>query len=482
MLIGAALIGLREVKMQINYLDLFSGVGGFTRGLLDAGFTFGWHGFSEIDKHAVKLYQGLYPDAEAMGDITKISTDELIRLSRRIGGIDIITFGFPCQDLSIAGSRKGLDGKRSGLFFEALRIIEAVRPDCFIFENVKGLFSSKGGADFKAVLQAVADLGLYDCQWQLLNTRWFLPQNRERIYFVGLLRGQQLFGRKIFPIGEKSQSINASGFEAEVQIASCLQSGGSSHIANGEMKGMNLISYSKQGRNPEIREDLPPLRSHTGCGHDNYIAYQKTHSKCVTQHFNEIGTLQAAVMIIDPQGRKNKDCVPKDHCPTLRSESHGNQPCVVYDLKTPSSSTRCGGVKEDETPPTLDHNCYLGVQISTNTSKGFEEAFNGDSINLSVPSSKTRRGRVGKAIAQTLDTQCNQATLFNKRIRRLTPLECFRLQFGMRNAAEMIAKAQELNISDTQLYKMAGNAVSSPVVQCIAERLVKPEDFIEVQG
>lgn len=146
--------------MQINYLDLFSGVGGFTRGLLDAGFTFGWHGFSEIDKHAVKLYQGLYPTAEAMGNVANISTDELRRITDRIGGIDIITFGFPCQDLSIAGNRKGLAGKRSGLFFEALRIIEAIRPDCFIFENVKGLLSCSGGRDFKTVLQAVADLGL----------------------------------------------------------------------------------------------------------------------------------------------------------------------------------------------------------------------------------------------------------------------------------------------------------------------------------
>ena len=342
-------MGFGEVRMQINYLDLFSGVGGFTRGLLDAGFTFNWHGFSEIDKHAVKLYEGLYPTAEAMGDITKISTDELRRLSARIGGIDLITFGFPCTDLSIAGKREGLEGKRSGLFFEALRIIEAVRPACFIFENVKGLFSSQGGRDFKTILQAIADLGLYDCQWQLLNTKWFLPQNRERIYFVGLLRGQRKFGREIFPISEAT----GNGFSAS--------------------------------QAQKIQHSAQCLRARD---YGNYNG-----------NFVSVGTWR--------------------------------------DFKKPD------GVIE-----------------------GMREIKDG-----SCPTIPARPRNDGSGCPVVL-TEIGYA---GQRIRRLTPLECFRLQFGMKNAAIMIAKAKELNISDTQLYKMAGNAVSSPVVQCIAERLLQVE-------
>lgn len=116
---------------------------------------------------------------------------------------DIITFGFPCQDLSHAGKRAGLAGARSHLFFEAIRIIREIKPECFIFENVKGLFTSDGGADFIRCLREVADIGLYDCEWQLVDSGWFLPQDRERIYFVGRLRGKS--GSKIFPFGESNE-------------------------------------------------------------------------------------------------------------------------------------------------------------------------------------------------------------------------------------------------------------------------------------
>ncbi len=111
-----------------------------------------------------------------------------------------ITSVHNCQDLSIAGKRGGITASRSGLFFEAMQIIRATRPNYFIFENVKGLFSSNEGRDWVTILREVANSG-YDGQWQLLNTRWFLPQNRERIYFVGHIRGK--CRPKIFPITER---------------------------------------------------------------------------------------------------------------------------------------------------------------------------------------------------------------------------------------------------------------------------------------
>lgn len=181
----------------MNYLDLFSGIGGFHLGLLQAGFKFEWTGFSEIDKYAKQIYQGHFPESEDLGNVRTLRTRKLIQ---RIGHIDLITFGFPCQDLSVAGKRAGLSGKRSGLFFEAMRIIKATKPKVFIFENVKGLLSSNEGRDFATVLRTITDIGLYECEWQLLNTRWFLPQNRERLYFIGHLAGASR--PKVFPIGE----------------------------------------------------------------------------------------------------------------------------------------------------------------------------------------------------------------------------------------------------------------------------------------
>jgi DNA (cytosine-5)-methyltransferase 1 len=184
---------------MMNYLDLFSGIGGFAHGIEQTGTKIGKHYFSEIDKYAISIYKRHFPDAIPVGDVSKLD-------GTKLGRINLIAFGFPCQDLSIAGKRAGLEGKRSGLFFEAVRIITECKPDHFVFENVKGLLSSNDGKDFETVLRTIADIGLYECEWQLLNTSWFLPQNRERIYFVGHL-GKGC-GRKVFPIGESNARNN----------------------------------------------------------------------------------------------------------------------------------------------------------------------------------------------------------------------------------------------------------------------------------
>ncbi|MEI8390072.1 MAG: DNA (cytosine-5-)-methyltransferase [bacterium] len=110
------------------------------------------------------------------------------------------------------------------------------------------------------------------------------------------------------------------------------------------------------------------------------------------------------------------------------------------------------------------------IRVRNGTKKGFEEAEAGDGINLAYPQSKTRRGRVGKKVSQTLDTHCNMGTIDGCRIRRLTPLECFRLQ-GFSD--EMLEKAKELGLSDNRLYKMAGNAVTVQVVETIARKIMK---------
>ena len=178
--------------MGVNILDLFSGIGGFALGLEQAKIKHDWLGYSDINEYSNKIYRRHFDGATKLGDITTIQTERLPK-------VDLVTFGFPCQDLSVANKgRKGLDGDRSSLFFEAIRIIRDKKPKYFIFENVKGTFNSNNGADFKIILESIADIG-YDGQWQLLNTRWFLPQNRGRIYFIGYPRGQ--CPPKIFPLG-----------------------------------------------------------------------------------------------------------------------------------------------------------------------------------------------------------------------------------------------------------------------------------------
>ena len=180
----------------MKIIDLFSGIGGFALGFQQAGYQFTEHYFSEIDKHAIANYKYNFPHAKNLGDITSIHGGDFT-------DIDIITFGSPCQDFSLAGKRAGLAGAKSSLIEHAIALIAHVRPGLFVWENVKGAFSSNAGADFWAIIKAFANIGGYRLEFQLLNTKWLLPQNRERIYLIGHLAGRSIPG--VFPIGENDK-------------------------------------------------------------------------------------------------------------------------------------------------------------------------------------------------------------------------------------------------------------------------------------
>lgn len=188
------------MNKEIQILELFSGIGGFTKGLEQSGFTVSNHWFSEVNPHAIANYKYNFKNAENVGSVIDLRGEGITPT--------IITFGSPCQDFSLAGTRAGLDGSRSVLIVEAIRLIKELRPSVFIWENVKGTFSSNAGRDFWAILSAFANIGGYRLEWQLLNTSWFLPQNRERIYLVGHLGGRSEPG--VFPITESNRLANKS--------------------------------------------------------------------------------------------------------------------------------------------------------------------------------------------------------------------------------------------------------------------------------
>ena len=150
-------------------LELFSGIGGFSKGLEAAGYTFDKVYFSEIDKHAIANFKYNFPYAEHIGTVTNIGEVGIERPH-------IVTFGSPCQNFSAIGDGKGLQGGESHLVRYAVEAVRRFRPDVFIWENVKGIFFARHRPDFWSIVKAFADIGGYRLEWQLFNTACFYPK------------------------------------------------------------------------------------------------------------------------------------------------------------------------------------------------------------------------------------------------------------------------------------------------------------------
>lgn len=182
----------------MKFFDLFAGIGGFRVGLEAHGHE--CVGSCEIDKYARKIYGKNFGHEPRFKDVREIDTKDLPEF-------DILCAGFPCQSFSIVGNRKGFEDKRGNLFFEITRLAKEKRPSILLLENVKGLLSHEKGKTFRIILQELDELG-YDVEWQLINSRYFVPQSRERLYIIANLRGSS--GGKILPLGEVSKRNDKS--------------------------------------------------------------------------------------------------------------------------------------------------------------------------------------------------------------------------------------------------------------------------------
>ena len=402
----------------MKFLDLFAGIGGFRMGLESLGHE--CVGFCEIDKFARKSYKAIY-DTEGeieLHDITQV-TDEEWRKFR--GTVDIICGGFPCQAFSIAGKRKGfLDETRGTLFFEIARAAKEIQPSLLFLENVKGLLSHDKGRTFRTILSTLDELG-YDAEWQLLNSKDFgVPQNRERVFLIGHLRGAG--GCPVFPIRGENGTANQANVK---QIG-------------------NIISGTSFGGNPQ-----------TGRVYD-------IEGISPTLNTMQGGSREPKVVVIDDQGRKNKKISPKHIVPTLRAQSHGNDPKVAIPTLTPDRvNKRQNGrrFKTDGEPMfTLTAQDRHGVMVLGSTQKNAAKT-----DGTYCPTLTSAMGMGGGQIPLLVRNKIPYS------IRKLTPRECWRLQ-GFPDWA--FDKAQEVN-SNSQLYKQAGNSVTVNVIKAIAERLEK---------
>lgn len=347
----------------MKVLSLFSGIGAFEKALQNLGVPFELVAFCEFDKYAVKSYCAIHgvDESKNLGDITKVDETKLPK------DIDVLTYGFPCQDISLAGKQKGLfneDGTqtRSGLFFEALRIIETTKPKIAIAENVKNLVSKKFNAQFQIVLASLEAAG-YNNYYQVLNAKDYgVPQNRERVFIVSIRKDidHGLFQfPKPFPIDKRLKDV----LEDEVDE-----------------------KYYLDGK------------------YESVIQINEQYSMLVGGTIGKMHDISRRVY--------DSDYI----APSLHTCGGGNsEPKVVVVGKINSSQDGVVVSAEGIAPThTAGHGNTPKILVREATKTGYAEAYEGDSINLEQPNSKTRRGRVGKQVAQTLTTSCNQAVVVNK--------------------------------------------------------------------
>jgi DNA (cytosine-5)-methyltransferase 1 len=392
----------KKERCDMKFLDLFSGIGGFRLAMEMAGHE--CIGHCEIDIYADKSYRAMHNVKENefyANDIRTIIPEEL-------PDFDCICGGFPCQSFSIAGKRGGFEDTRGTLFFEIARIISVRKPSLVFLENVAGLLSHDNGSTFETILRTLGELG-YWYEYQVINGKNYLPQNRERVFIVGHLRGTS--GGAVFPItGESTNNLN--------QIGSLNIEG--RHESAQRVYGIDGIS--------------PALNTCGGGGLEpKILTHQISNSAPREFELREISPALCARDYKDPKWVKSK--MKSDLC------DHGmNGNVFSSDGLAPCISTNKG------------EGSKIAIMDDTKSKR-----FGGGAILSICPT--LRSSRYGHKVINTEDVTF--------RIRKLTPLECFRLQ-GFTD--EMFYKAQEVN-SNSQLYKQAGNSVMVPCVYDIARRL-----------
>lgn len=405
---------------KLRHFDTFSGYGGFTI----SAQKLGWEtvGFSEVDKYANAVLEYNF-NIKNYGDITKIKGEDL-------PDVDIITGGSPCQDLSVAGKGAGLNGARSGLFFCFINLIKEKQPMYFVWENVKGALSSSRGWDFARVQIEMEQAG-YDVWWQLINAKDFgVPQNRERIFAIGIRKGS---GREVlFEQRNTEQNIKKliDGAKAGSRQAMSVYSveGQSTTLAsNGGGLGAKTGLYAVKAsyRNGLRETDISPTID---------TMYKKG--------FPGLGQDRAGVIVHNLQPRSP------------------NRPSL---LKNKNAGGSGHLQREDGITYTVDTGGTQGVQVIGNLYNSGGE--NGDVLDPRGISKTIKSGETSTKGNGGIGSSNSPKILSDMRIRRLTPTECERLM-GLKDGwtAKGIIDGKEVDISDTQRYKMCGNGV---VVNCV---------------
>ena len=406
-------------KLTVN--ELFAGIGAFRKALINQNIPHEIVGISEIDKYAIKSYEAMYGETRNYGDISKIE---------RLDYADLWTYGFPCQDISLAGDMKGIvkGETRSGLFHEVERLLEVAKeegtlPKFLIMENVKNLVSKKFIGDFQRWIDKLSDLG-YTTEWKtLIASDYGIPQRRERVFAVSVRKDR---GGYSFPepmlLEKKFRDLLEEEVEEKYFLRKEMFEYSERHSRECKEKG---LGFRFQPVARDVCEIAKTITTREGTrGYENFIQ-EKT---C-----NQVGRLVGDKW----KNRENISRVydPNSLCPTITAGGGGH-----HEIK---------------------------IIVPEATKKGYAIAEKGDSIDIAYINQNKRRARVDKERAHTITTSPQIGTLTDHGVRKLTPRECWRLM-GFTDSDFDKARAV---CSDTQLYKQAGNSIVVQVLEGILKKI-----------
>jgi DNA (cytosine-5)-methyltransferase 1 len=436
--------------MTIRVGSLFTGVGGFDLGFERAGMKVSWQ--CEIDKQCQTILKKHFPNTRLYEDVRSIT--------REAGSVDLICGGFPCQDLSVAGKRKGLAGSRSGLWFEFARIIEELKPGWVVIENVPGLLSSNKGKDFAIIIQWLVQCG-YGVSWRILDSQYFgVAQRRRRVFIIGSLGSgnstQVLFepeslsgniekgkqeGKEIASTITDRVGGSGSGWarwnEADGLVAqkkAPTLTGGLGHhgwnIGNQDIESLNVIAMSTGQSNAEITKDKTPTLS---LNHEQPIVAFNIQS-------NDDGR----------KDRPNGGLYVQETDKALTQGSKGKT--VIFKIRTGKGNGGKGYTGNEEKGYTLKQKQDQTIWQMNHADEAYRDC-----------------GNISPTLQSRMGTGGNNVPLIG--IRRLTPVECERLQ----GFPDGWTDGQ----SDTHRYKQMGNAVTVNVIEWIGKRIMAGANLYE---
>ena len=489
----------------MKFLDLFSGIGGFRLGMEQAGHEcVGW---VEWDKFARQSYQAIFEIKGGWNahDIRSVRFDEVPRA-------DCWCFGFPCQDISVAGKQRGFtSGRRSSLFFTVTGLLRGIqkedRPAYLLIENVKNLLSINNGWDFAKLQVELDEIG-YDVEWDVLDSAQVVPQHRERIFIVGHLRGRRT--RKVFPIirknGETTESnaikvignTSSTGYRSQdvldpTGISTTLLSRDYKGPKQVAIKQVGNVSNSKSfGGNPQVGRVYgidglsPTLSTMQGGGRQpkimlgdkgDFIKHgtkilSQLWERAKTENYAEwservsklVSTTEILRQIMYEQ-LLSQDSSEIRKCELVCSPQESQRNRYGYSLQDLWSNQeyRHPSYRRKYSEQfTREFNCFV-QKLPHEAAQKKAYMQNLWKTSKRIPSLQQALHQMEKIRGSFVSQKQSKW-----RIRKITPLEVWRLQ-GFPDWA--FDRAKEAGISDSQLYKQAGNSVTVPVIRAIGEQM-----------